>query len=107
MLKPRVAAVNLSAVKRLESPAVPESYGQGRGGRPWRRLRDAVLKRDRFLCQCHACRASNLVTLADEVDHIVPLAEGGTDDLSNLRAINHDCHKIKSQAESARALRGR
>ncbi|UYB51164.1 HNH endonuclease [Xanthomonas sp. AM6] len=62
-----------------------------------------MLKRDGYLCQCEACQSSGrLPLLADEVDHIVPVAEGGTDDMSNLRAINHDCHKVKTQAEARR-----
>lgn len=76
------------------------SFGKGRGGRPWRRLRLEVLERDKYLCQCEDCKAKKLVTLADEVDHIVPLCQGGTDDPSNLRAINRECHKLKTQAES-------
>ncbi|AJG17323.1 phage holin [Pseudomonas plecoglossicida] len=34
------------------------------------------------------------------MDHIVALAHGGTDDDDNLRAINRDCHKAKTQRES-------
>lgn len=75
-------------------------WGQGRGGRPWRRLRDAVLLRDKYLCQCAEC-AERLVPLeATEVDHIVPIAKGGKDEGSNLRAINTDCHKRKTLRES-------
>jgi 5-methylcytosine-specific restriction protein A len=40
------------------------------------------------------------VTLADEVDHIVPMANGGTDDDQNLEAICTGCHKVKTQKES-------
>ncbi len=29
---------------------------------------------------------------AEEVDHIVPVAEGGSDNLSNLRSLCHNCH---------------
>lgn len=76
----------------------------GRGGRPWRRLREQVLERDGYLCQCDECKRRPLPLVAHEVDHIKPRAEGGTDDPSNLRAINKGCHKTKSQAE---ALRGR
>lgn len=42
--------------------------------------------------------------VAHEVDHIIPKAEGGTDSPNNLRAINRDCHRRKTQAE---AMRGR
>ncbi len=99
-LAPRVSC----APSRLSTgaPVVP-TYGQGRGGRPWRRKRELVMKRDGYLCQCEDCQEAGRLPLeADEVDHIVPVAEGGTDDDSNLRAINHDCHKAKTQAEARR-----
>lgn len=75
--------------------------GSGRGGRPWRRTREEVLKRDSYLCQCEDCKRLKRVRPAHEVDHVVPLAQGGTDSLSNLAAINHDCHRVKTLRESA------
>ncbi|SDW94603.1 HNH endonuclease [Lysobacter enzymogenes] len=97
-LAPRVAPLK---ARPLAQPA-PPAYGQGRGGRPWRRKRDAVLKRDGYLCKCDECQAQGRLLLAHEVDHVVPLAEGGSDDESNLRAINRDCHAAKSAADAAR-----
>jgi len=82
-----------------------ERFGQGRGGRPWRRKREAVLKRDNYLCQCEDCKATGALVLADEVDHTIPLAEGGTDDLSNLKAINAKHHRAKTAREASRARR--
>jgi len=75
--------------------------GSGRGGRPWRRTREEVLKRDSYLCQCEDCKRLGRVRPAHEVDHVVPLAQGGTDSLSNLAAINDDCHRVKTLRESA------
>lgn len=40
--------------------------------------------------------------VATEVDHIVPVAEGGTDELGNLQAACPGCHRIKTQAEATR-----
>ncbi|WJJ93429.1 HNH endonuclease [Neopusillimonas aromaticivorans] len=77
----------------------------GRGGRPWRRLRDQILERDGYLCQCEGCQRRALPLVAHEVDHIKPISQGGTDDPGNLRAINRDCHRAKSQAEAQRARR--
>ena len=74
--------------------------GKGRGGRPWRRLRDKVLKRDHYLCQCADCKRLGRLRGADEVDHIVPVAAGGTDDEANLQAINHDCHREKTRRDA-------
>ena len=76
----------------------PSKYGQGRGGRPWRRLRDSVMARDAYLCQ--PCKALDKLTLASEVDHIIPVSKGGKDQHDNLQAICDDCHKAKSQAEA-------
>lgn len=98
-LKPRIATLG----SRLPAPAERSTYGQGRGGRPWRRLRAQVLRRDGFMCQCESCQGRKLI--AHEVDHITPVFEGGTDDPGNLRAINRDCHAEKSQAEARRAGR--
>lgn len=51
---------------------------------------------------CHVCEYPG----SDEVDHVIPLAEGGADDDSNLRPIHSDpCHREKTQAEAQRARR--
>lgn len=62
-------------------------------------IRARVLARDGWTCQCEECAATGRVLVAHEVDHIVPLAAGGTDDMSNLRAINRECHKVKTALE--------
>lgn len=75
--------------------------GRGRGGRPWRRVRRQVLERDQYLCQ--RCRRDGKAVEANEVDHIVPEAEGGTTTAHNLEAICGPCHKAKTLEEAARA----
>ena len=77
----------------------------GRGGRPWRRLRQEIFERDGFLCQiCLANGITKVVTfhgkLAGVCDHIIPLAQGGTDSKGNLQTICKDCDETKSKAES-------
>lgn len=77
--------------------------GASRGyGYAWQRKRDRILKRDGYVCQDQ--RACNGLTRADEVDHIVPKAQGGTDSPDNLQAICRTCHAEKTRGE---ALRGR
>lgn len=71
-------------------------------GRSWEKLREAVLRRDSYLCQCEDCTRANRLRPAHEVDHRIPKARGGTNALSNLRAINRDCHKAKTAREAAR-----
>ncbi len=76
----------------------PRQKGSGRGGRPWRRKRERILQRDNYLCQ--PCMRAGRVQPASEVDHIVGLAAGGTDDDSNLEAICRACHKVKTAQEA-------
>lgn len=68
------------------------------GSRQQKRAR-FVMQRDEAIC--HVCGAH----AADEVDHVVPLAEGGPDTVDNMAPIHRTpCHRAKTQAE---ALRGR
>ena len=55
-------------------------------------LRYQVLNRDRF--RCVICGASPATTAGCElhVDHIIPLAKGGENVLSNLRALCSQCN---------------
>jgi 5-methylcytosine-specific restriction protein A len=79
------------------------SWGKGRGGRPWQRKRNNVLRRDSYECQS-CLREFGRHVWADEVDHIIALSEGGTDDESNLEGICIPHHKKKTAEESKRAL---
>ena len=77
------------------------------GGRAWRRLRDAVLRRDNGLCQpCYHATPQRL-TLAQEVHHVVAKAHGGTDDPGNLIAICAVCHERETLAQLGRSPRPR
>jgi 5-methylcytosine-specific restriction protein A len=83
-------------------------YGNGRGGRPWRRLREQVMKRDGYMCQCEDCKGEKLI--AHEVDHISNArdADGNLNDApSNLRAMNRDCHALKTKREANPGFRER
>nr|WP_300312778.1 HNH endonuclease [Halomonas sp.] len=76
----------------------------GRGGRPWRRQRERILKRDKGLCQ--PCWRAGRVTPATEVDHIVNLASGGDGSDANLEAICEPCHQVKTLSEARRGRDG-
>lgn len=48
---------------------------------------------------CHVCSEP----FADQVDHVIPLAEGGPDTEDNLRPIHaRPCHEAKTKREAAR-----
>jgi 5-methylcytosine-specific restriction protein A len=72
-------------------------------GWEWRKKATEILKRDRYLCQCENCKGCHLP--ASEVDHVIPKTRGGTDEDSNLAAINTDCHKEKTRREAVEARR--
>lgn len=74
-----------------------KNWGSGRGGRPWRRLKQKIHTRDEWTCQC-----CGRVTMDLELDHIKNVAQGGTDDEANLQSLCVPCHKKKTQMESQR-----
>ncbi len=56
------------------------------------KLRMAVFKRDKFVCQyCGACGPN--VEL--EIDHVLPVSRGGTDEISNLKTSCFNCNRGK------------
>ncbi|WP_328514757.1 HNH endonuclease [Mycolicibacterium palauense] len=66
------------------------------GGRRWRQIRDTQLREHPY-CQHPDCRR-----LAAEVDHVVPLAEGGTDAWANLASLCPRHHREKTARDSRR-----
>ena len=66
----------------------------------WEQLREAVLSDEPL---CRPCAEAGRTMAANEVDHIVPLHLGGTDERSNLQPIcggaPGTCHEIKTRKE--------
>ncbi len=52
-------------------------------------VRQYVLERDGYCCQ--HCGATKHLT----IDHIIPLAQGGTNDISNLQTLCRSCNSRK------------
>jgi 5-methylcytosine-specific restriction enzyme A len=77
------------AAWKRANPAAASAY-KGR----WPAIRKRVLaERPR----CESCGA-----LATDVDHIVPLAEGGTHERSNLRGLCRSCHRRRTARQTHR-----
>ena len=95
-LTPRVKPAEGRKLAPLTEGEPQRGWGSGRGGRPWRRKREAILVRDQYTCRC-----CGLVTTELEIDHIVNLARGGTDTDDNLQALCGPCHKEKTAKEAA------
>ena len=69
-------------IKKIRSPLSPK-------------LRMDVFKRDKFVCQyCGACGPD----IELEIDHIIPVSRGGTDELSNLKTACWDCNRGKGDS---------
>ena len=51
---------------------------------------------------CEVCRREGRITAAQEVHHIIPLAEGGTHDEDNLMALCKSCHSRITALEGGR-----
>ena len=73
-------------------------------GSEWVKTRERILRRDCGLCQ--PCAREGVVTMANQVDHVLGKALGGSDDESNLQAICAECHKTKTAKESQQSIQG-
>lgn len=100
-LKPRISVLRTQRVGMIETQR-PDATRRERG-RPWRTRRARWLS-EHPLC-CH-CEQEGRVSQADEVDHVVPLWDGGRDDESNYQSLCVPCHKAKTAGEAARRARG-
>lgn len=74
-------------------------------GRPWRRLRERILARDKYLCV--ACFKRGRLTEATEVDHLVPVSRGGRSEPANLQSLCVACHQAKTITENGGTPRKR
>ncbi|MCW1431386.1 HNH endonuclease [Novosphingobium sp. JCM 18896] len=61
------------------------------------------MRRDGRLCQ--PCLRKRIVTPATEVDHVIPKAKGGKDELSNCQAICGPCHQAKTLADEGKRVK--
>lgn len=59
----------------------------GISGGAWETVRRRVLERD--IGTCYLCDELG----ADEVDHLVPVADGGTSRTDNLASVHSSCHR--------------
>ena len=68
-------------------------------GSKWLSIRQQVLLRDNYTCvKC------GLVSMANECDHIIPLEQGGSNDMENMQTLcggPDGCHAKKTALEAA------
>lgn len=98
---PRVQMARSSGPRFASVAPRDDSTPRQRGG-AWTKRRAAYLRTHPL---CVHCERVGMVTPADEVDHVVPLCEGGADNESNYQPLCVSCHKAKTAKEiAARAI---
>lgn len=75
-------------------PATRKRYGG-----VWRKVRAAYLAVHPL---CERCERQGKITPSEEVHHIKPLPEGGTNEFSNLMALCTSCHSEITAREGGR-----
>lgn len=99
-LKPRVKTIELTKV-RPQAQSAPWSKntltGKRLTGRALQERNDRIKARDGW-----RCKGCGRVTTELDVDHIVPLSQGGSDHEINLQSLCRGpdgCHEAKSRIE--------
>ena len=75
-------------------PAMKKRYG-----RSWKRIRDRYIAAYPL---CEQCQKNGRITPAEEVHHIKPLSQGGTNDVDNLMSLCTSCHSEITAREGGR-----
>ena len=99
-LKPRLLAANTTTVKTLATTP---------GATPRQRGRAWMVRRERLLLAnplCAICLQQGRTTAAIEVDHIIPLHQGGPDIDSNTQNLCIPCHQDKTKQDGSGWRRG-
>jgi 5-methylcytosine-specific restriction endonuclease McrA len=87
----RHAKTSPAAVRSKQRHAArdPKRFGEG-----WSRKSKLVLERDGYQCQIGLPGCTGRATTAD---HIIAVAKGGSNDVSNLQAACRHCNSVKGK----------
>lgn len=100
----RYCDTHAKQAERTTDKFTRESDKHARYGRSWKKARDAYATAHPF---CERCFAQGRMTPLDEVHHIVPVREGGTNEESNLMSLCRSCHnQIHAERGDRNAPRG-
>lgn len=92
-LKPKLAILNTNRVKVLDTKAGTTPRIRGT---TWQNIRHQALVSGNYTCvDCGRVSSGN------EIDHDVPLEQGGSNDMANLKVRCVDCHKAKTAREAS------
>lgn len=95
-LKPRLSVGSLTRTPVLQTKAGTTEMERGRA---WMAKRQRVAQRFNYICQGPGC---GLVWRSDkdQIDHVIPREQGGSNDESNLQPLCVSCHRLKTDAET-------
>jgi 5-methylcytosine-specific restriction enzyme A len=86
--------IEASYDKYQRDPESVKRYGQA-----WRKIRKRFLNEHPL---CEICQREGKLTPAEQVHHRKPLADGGTNDTSNLMSLCAACHSTITAKEGGR-----
>lgn len=69
--------------------------------------RERVAIFQRWNGECHICGGRITVGEGWDVEHLIPLAQGGDDDGDNLRPAHRKCHAVKTKKDAADTARAK
>lgn len=97
-LKPRLQMLGTRIATLPANPmATPRQRGSG-----WMKRRARLLSASPLCCMC---AAKGVVSIATEVDHVVPLHKGGPDTDENTQNLCGPCHKLKTAEDLEHKVR--
>lgn len=98
-LKPRLTTMTSTRIALAPKAGTTEMER----GRAWMDKRRRVAAAHQYQCTtCHRAWESH----RDQIDHVIPREQGGSNDESNLQPLCNECHKAKTDQETkARAGR--
>jgi 5-methylcytosine-specific restriction endonuclease McrA len=93
-LKPTLSAIKTNRFKVLEAKAGTTERIRGRA---WMEKRQKIALAHGYRCvDCGLIWRSHI----DQIDHIIPLEQGGSNDDKNLQLLCVPCHQKKSATEA-------
>lgn len=93
--------MRLKPVSTARVPTLKAKAGttERTSGRKWMETRERIARQHDY--QCAVCKGA-WVPNRDQIDHEVPLEQGGSNDDVNLRPLCDECHKAKTAGEAGR-----
>jgi 5-methylcytosine-specific restriction protein A len=88
-LKPRLSTLTTNRLSTLKSPAAQRRWS----GWQLQQWRKRILEKEPL---CRHCDQAGRTTIATEVDHILPLSQGGDYNDANACPLCGPCHKAKT-----------